>query len=74
MTEFGDLVCSILAATIGLLPKTPEQYTLANLSVQLAERIPFVGAGIIYSTTRDISLVLTFTIGIKMFAFLPGKF
>ncbi|MDJ0844936.1 MAG: hypothetical protein QNJ08_11935 [Crocosphaera sp.] len=72
LSSMGYWVCGILNRVVAFLPSSP--VTLADLSEQLAESIPFIGSYLIYKSFTNLSTVLSLVVFYKIFVVLPGKF
>jgi hypothetical protein len=74
MGTFGQFVCNCISAFSHILPRTPSGLTLASLSQQLANQVPFIGQSIILELAQDISLVLGLVAPYKLYKIIVGKF
>ncbi|HBL11651.1 MAG TPA: hypothetical protein DD379_09625 [Cyanobacteria bacterium UBA11162] len=74
MGTFGQFFCNAVSAFSYILPDTPYELTLASLSNQLADVVPFVGSSLILEMAQNIVLVLGLVIPYKVYKVLPGKF
>jgi hypothetical protein len=74
METFGRFVCNCISAFSYILPPTPSDLTLASLSQQLANQVPFVGQSIILESAQSVSLVLGLVAPYKIYKIIAGKF
>jgi hypothetical protein len=74
MGTFGEFVCNAISAFSMILPTTPSDLTLASLSQQLAQQVPFVGQSIILESAQNVSLVLGLVAPYKIYKIIAGRF
>ncbi|EDX73135.1 hypothetical protein MC7420_4382 [Coleofasciculus chthonoplastes PCC 7420] len=74
MGTFGQFVCSCISAFSHILPPTPPDLTLASLSQQVVNQVPFVGQSIILEAAQSVSLVLGLVAPYKIYKIIAGRF
>ena len=74
MGTFGEFACNCISAFSYILPSTPPDLTLASLSQQVADQVPFVGQSIILEAAQSVSLVLGLVAPYKIYKIIAGRF
>lgn len=67
-------ICWFIDLLVAPIPDMPQQYTIAGIAQTLGTNIPFIGSGIFYKITRDVAIVVSLGIPIKVYKLMPFKF
>lgn len=55
--------CDLVGSVVGILPSTPQEFTIGGLIVAAGNQFPFVGSGILFEVYTGVqSLFLVFLI------------